>query len=323
MAIYFRPIILTAGRSKSAYFSRRDDSKLTANKTLSQLYTDRESAERAIERYAKRYPMDEIVYSEIEEVDGSRESNPRKSPDQKKCPGSGKPFVGLNAENPDFPVCSYCGRAVRADEHGNARLHYIGVYRGPHWNFDRTATVPLKRRENPIRRVRGGYQWGSHGHVYPTRAGALAQARAAFAHGYREKNPDEWGRIRTGWWNFPYEIQRAKGGGFWLYRHRIGGETEVLGKFPTSKAAKEAVMKRQHNPSRKNDLTAQAMEGYRGEPMKYLYSSPSWYAYKIGEHFRESGRPEPSDVRMGRGYQIHVRDMTFAFGKHDAISRVK
>lgn len=76
MATYFRPLILTAGRSKSAYFSRSDDSKLTANRTLSQLYIDRESAEKAIARYKKRYPMDEIVYSEIEEVDGSRESNP-------------------------------------------------------------------------------------------------------------------------------------------------------------------------------------------------------------------------------------------------------
>jgi hypothetical protein len=46
-----------------------------------------------------------------------------------------------------------------------------------------------KRETNPIRRVKGGYRWGGHGHVYPTRAGALRQARAAFAHGYREKNP--------------------------------------------------------------------------------------------------------------------------------------
>lgn len=76
MARYFRPLVLTAGRNKSAYFSRRDDSKLTSNRTLSQLYVDREAAEHAIERYRKRYPMDEIVYSEIEEVDGSRESNP-------------------------------------------------------------------------------------------------------------------------------------------------------------------------------------------------------------------------------------------------------
>jgi hypothetical protein len=37
----------------------------------------------------------------------------------------------------------------------------------------------------PIRKVAGGYKWGSHGHTYPTRAGAEAQAAAAYAHGYR------------------------------------------------------------------------------------------------------------------------------------------
>lgn len=82
---------------------------------------------------------------------------------------------------------------------------------------------------------------------------------------------------------------------------------------------------RKSNPVKKraNDLTPEAMEGYTGAPLKYLYSSPSWYAYKIGEHFRASGRPEPSDVRMGRGYSVNVRDMTFSFGKNEAITRVK
>jgi hypothetical protein len=46
----------------------------------------------------------------------------------------------------------------------------------------------------PIRRVKGGYKWGSHGHVYKTRAGAAAQARAAYAHGYRG---DGKGRLRA------------------------------------------------------------------------------------------------------------------------------
>ena len=36
----------------------------------------------------------------------------------------------------------------------------------------------------PIRKVPGGYKWGNHGHVYPTRAGAARQAAAAYAHGY-------------------------------------------------------------------------------------------------------------------------------------------
>ena len=37
----------------------------------------------------------------------------------------------------------------------------------------------------PIRQVSGGYKWGSHGHVYPSREGAAKQAAAAYAHGYR------------------------------------------------------------------------------------------------------------------------------------------
>lgn len=36
----------------------------------------------------------------------------------------------------------------------------------------------------PIHRTEGGWQWGNHGHVYPTRAGAEKQAAAAHANGY-------------------------------------------------------------------------------------------------------------------------------------------
>jgi hypothetical protein len=39
----------------------------------------------------------------------------------------------------------------------------------------------------PIRKVKGGYRWGSKGKVYKTRAGAERQARAAYASGYGEK----------------------------------------------------------------------------------------------------------------------------------------
>lgn len=37
----------------------------------------------------------------------------------------------------------------------------------------------------PIKKVSGGYKWGSKGHVYKSRAGAVRQAQAAYAHGYR------------------------------------------------------------------------------------------------------------------------------------------
>jgi hypothetical protein len=39
----------------------------------------------------------------------------------------------------------------------------------------------------PVRKVRGGYKWGSKGKVYKTKAGAQRQARAAHANGYKGK----------------------------------------------------------------------------------------------------------------------------------------
>lgn len=39
----------------------------------------------------------------------------------------------------------------------------------------------------PVRKTPGGYQWGKSGKVYPTKAQAEAQGRAAYASGYREK----------------------------------------------------------------------------------------------------------------------------------------
>lgn len=39
----------------------------------------------------------------------------------------------------------------------------------------------------PVHKVPGGYQWGSSGKVYPTRAQAERQGRAIYASGYREK----------------------------------------------------------------------------------------------------------------------------------------
>ncbi|MFA5359327.1 MAG: hypothetical protein WC310_05960 [Patescibacteria group bacterium] len=39
----------------------------------------------------------------------------------------------------------------------------------------------------PIRKVRGGYKWGSHRKVYKTKAGAAKQAKAAYSAGYKGK----------------------------------------------------------------------------------------------------------------------------------------
>jgi hypothetical protein len=39
----------------------------------------------------------------------------------------------------------------------------------------------------PIRKVKGGYRWGSKGKVYKTRKAAAKQARAAYASGYKKR----------------------------------------------------------------------------------------------------------------------------------------
>lgn len=39
----------------------------------------------------------------------------------------------------------------------------------------------------PVRKVPGGYQWGTQGKVYPTKRQAEAQGRAAYASGYQSK----------------------------------------------------------------------------------------------------------------------------------------
>jgi hypothetical protein len=39
----------------------------------------------------------------------------------------------------------------------------------------------------PVRKVSGGYRWGSSGKVYKTKKAAERQARAAYASGYKKK----------------------------------------------------------------------------------------------------------------------------------------
>lgn len=39
----------------------------------------------------------------------------------------------------------------------------------------------------PVRKVKGGYQWGSQGKIYKTKALAERQGRAIYAQGYRTK----------------------------------------------------------------------------------------------------------------------------------------
>lgn len=59
----------------------------------------------------------------------------------------------------------------------------------------------------PIQKVKGGYKWGESGKVYPTKAQAAKQARAAYASGYKgyqtgdvvTQSEDPWGS------NFEYD----------------------------------------------------------------------------------------------------------------------
>lgn len=77
--------------------------------------------------------------------------------------------------------------------------------------------------------------------------------------------------------------------------------------------------------SKRSDLTMEAIKGFQapqnGNP--FIATSPSWFAFKLGEYFQRTGRTLPRDVRMGRGYQIHANDMLFAFDASNAITPVE
>ena len=73
----------------------------------------------------------------------------------------------------------------------------------------------------------------------------------------------------------------------------------------------------------KSPLTERALEGWNsaaGSKNPYLATSPSAYAWAVGEHFRKTGRTAPRDVRMGRGYTIHANDMLF---NADTLERIR
>jgi hypothetical protein len=41
----------------------------------------------------------------------------------------------------------------------------------------------------PVRKVKGGYRWGTSGKVYPTKEQAEKQGKAIMASGYKKKKP--------------------------------------------------------------------------------------------------------------------------------------
>jgi hypothetical protein len=64
-------------------------------------------------------------------------------------------------------------------------------------------------------------------------------------------------------------------------------------------------------PRKRDKMTEHAREGYEGKPNGSLYSSPHYYAHELGAYLQKSGRSEPREVHMGRGYSIRANDMRF------------
>lgn len=62
-----------------------------------------------------------------------------------------------------------------------------------------------------------------------------------------------------------------------------------------------------------DSLTAYARAGFYGADNPHLATSPCWYAHAFGRYMHDTGRPIPTDVRMGRGDSIRCRDMRFTF----------
>lgn len=43
----------------------------------------------------------------------------------------------------------------------------------------------------------------------------------------------------------------------------------------------------------------------------HLFSSPNWYLHELGIYFFNSGRAEPKDAKMSRGYSVKASEMLF------------
>lgn len=78
------------------------------------------------------------------------------------------------------------------------------------------------------------------------------------------------------------------------------------------------------------DLTPAALEGYAAGRMAadrnaapHLATSPNWYAWQAGYYMAWRGMPEPSDVRMGRGDLVRVRDLVFRVTVSKAGTRIE
>ena len=59
------------------------------------------------------------------------------------------------------------------------------------------------------------------------------------------------------------------------------------------------------------DIQQAAKDGYELKANPHLYSSAMWYAHEIGAYLAKTGRTQPYDVSMGRGYTVRANGMLF------------
>lgn len=72
------------------------------------------------------------------------------------------------------------------------------------------------------------------------------------------------------------------------------------------------------------NLTDCARVGYDGNENLNLWSSPCWYAHKLGAYLHATGRNPPSGVRMGRGSIVHNGDTSYKLDiKSNTWERIK
>ena len=78
------------------------------------------------------------------------------------------------------------------------------------------------------------------------------------------------------------------------------------------------------------DLTPEALEGFGAqldgkpalEACPHYTSSPAGMAWLVGAWLQKTGRPAPRDVRMSRGYTVHVGDMRVSVADAAVLVRV-
>jgi hypothetical protein len=71
-------------------------------------------------------------------------------------------------------------------------------------------------------------------------------------------------------------------------------------------------------------LTAPLTEGYRATRWDnpYLYSSPCWYAYSLGDWLQHYGRPLPAKAVMSRGSCVRVDGAVWKFIQNIGWSKI-